>query len=428
MTSTSHQNTRLCEYKVELGNIEQSIKQLHDETITPMSSKIKHIEEQIKSTLDANIGIHKEIKQLQHIISTIKETGLQSSMRLDEMEIREKEREEQSQQMEQQRLEKDKERQQFNELLLEKLKQMKSDIATHIKNTAKEQKDKYDELIVKYNELESIHKQLDQSHKQLETEHKQLDQSHKQLSSSVAGLSQHQAHLDEKLTLHIAKHEQDVSSLNTKHQQFSSQHKQDIDKHSTYLANLREELSKQDERIQTESQSTKQTMKQLETKYNDLQKDIQSQLQKERQSLYEKYVDTQRDLEKEVNTKMSQIQISLHDTTKYMKVNLEQQMRNKDEDVFQLKQQVQQLQKQLQTIKQSPASTTSTSQLDLETIKPILQQMINAQMPRQTAEVPCHSLPSETSNLEGLTHEIRTLKNELVLIKRRLKYLEEHSS
>ena len=241
-------------------------------------------------------------------------------------------------------------------------------------------------------------------------------------------MSQHQAHLDEKLTLHIAKHEQDVSSLNTKHQQFSSQHKQDIDKHSTYLANLREELSKQDERIQTESQSTKQTMKQLETKYNDLQKDIQSQLQKERQSLYEKYVDTQRDLEKEVNTKMSQIQISLHDTTKYMKVNLEQQMRNKDEDVFQLKQQVQQLQKQLQTIKQSPASTTSTSQLDLETIKPILQQMINAQMPRQTAEVPCHSLPSETSNLDALTHEIRTLKNELVLIKRRLKYLEEHSS
>ena len=169
-------------------------------------------------------------------------------------------------------------------------------------------------------------------------------------------------------------------------------------------------------------------MKQLETKYNDLQKDIQSQLQKERQSLYEKYVDTQRDLEKEVNTKMSQIQISLHDTTKYMKVNLEQQMRNKDEDVFQLKQQVQQLQKQLQTIKQSSASTTSTSQLDLESIKPILQQMINAQMPRQITEVPCHSLPSETSNLEGLTHEIRALKNELVLIKRRLKYLEDHTS
>ena len=404
LTSTSNQNIRLCEYKVELGNIEQSIKQLNENTITPISSKVKQVEEQLKSTIDAFTSIQKEIKQLTSLLITIKETGLQTSTRLDQMEIREKEREEQFEKYEQQRTEKDKERQQFNQLLLEKLRQMKTDIATQIKNTSKEQKDKYESLLAKHTELYELHKEL---------------------ASNVSGLTEHQAHIDEKLTIHTAKYEQDLLAVYAKQQAITNQHLQDVQKHTTYLSNLREELAKQEQSFQTETQTTKQTLKQLDNKYIDLQKDIQQQIQKERQSLYEKYVDQQADLERQIKAQMTQIQISLHDSTKYMKVNLEQQIHAKDEDVFQLKQQVQQLQKQ--------NMNKSTQTIDLETvketfkemIKPVIQQIKSSDTPRHVENTYTPSITNDT-NLESVLQEIRALKNENVLIKRRLKYLEEH--
>jgi chromosome segregation ATPase len=404
LTSTSNQNIRLCEYKVELGNIEQSIKQLNNETITPISSKVKHIEEQIKSLLDTFTTIQKEIKQLNSFLINIKETGLQTSTRLDQMENREKEREDLFQQIEQQRTEKDKERQQFNELLLEKLRQMKTDIAIQIKNTSKEQKDKYDNLLAKHAELYHIHKEL---------------------ASNVSGLSQHQAHIDEKLTIHMEKYEQELLAIYDKHQSMIKQQLQDVQKNATYLSNLREELTKQEQSFKTETQTTKQTLKQLENKYIELQKDIQNQLQKERQALYEKYVDQQTELERQIKSQMTQIQISLHDSTKYMKVNLEQQIHTKDEDLFQLKQQVQQLQKQ--------NMNKSTQSIDLETVKETFKEMIKPVIQQfKTSDTPRHVentyTPSVTNdpNLESVLQEIRALKNENVLIKRRLKYLEEH--
>jgi chromosome segregation ATPase len=404
LTSTSNQNMRLCEYKVELGNIEQSIKQLNEETITPILSKVKHTEDHIKSLFDTDNVIQKEIKQLTGFLTTIKETGLQTSTRLDQMEIREKEREDQFQQIEQQRTEKDKERQQFNELLLEKLRQMKGDIATQIKTTSKEQKDKYDALLLKHAELEALHKQL---------------------ANNVSGLTQHQAHVDEKLTIHLAKYEQDLVAIHSKHQTLLNQQAQDIQKHTTYLSNLREELAKQHTTIQTDAETTKQSIKQLDTKYIDLQKDIQTQLQKERQMLYEKYVDQQAELERQIKAQMTQIQISLHDNTKYMKVNLEQQIHAKDEEIFQLKQNVQQLQKQVQNINKSSTSSAPDMEIIKEMMRPMIQQMISANTPRPTENTYTPAVAEDT-NLESVLHEIRTLKNELVLIKRRLKYLEDH--